>query len=42
MVLVVPLFDRLERELATMRQTQDTVERAKRLLETPRRRSAAR
>lgn len=29
-----PLFERLERELAAMRQTQDTVGRAKRLLET--------
>jgi len=28
-----PLFERLERELAAMRQTQDTVSRAKRLLE---------
>jgi hypothetical protein len=32
--VVVPLFERLERELAVMRQTQDTVARAKRLLET--------
>jgi hypothetical protein len=31
--VVVPLFERLERELAAMRQTQDTVSRAKRLLE---------
>jgi hypothetical protein len=31
--VVVPIFERLERELATMRQTQDTVERAKRLQE---------
>lgn len=30
----VPLFERLERELAAMRQTVDAVERAKRLLET--------
>jgi hypothetical protein len=30
---VVPLFEKLERELAAMRQTQDTVGRAKRLLE---------
>lgn len=29
-----PLFERLERELAAMRQTEDTVERAKRLLES--------
>ncbi|UVO35840.1 hypothetical protein KUL72_31705 [Bradyrhizobium arachidis] len=29
-----PLFERLERELAVMRQTEDTVERAKRLLES--------
>jgi hypothetical protein len=28
------LFERLERELAAMRQTQDTMERARRLLET--------
>lgn len=28
-----PLFEKLERELAAMRQTQDTVDRAKRLLE---------
>jgi hypothetical protein len=32
--VAVPIFERLERELATMRQTQDTVRRAKRLLET--------
>jgi hypothetical protein len=32
--IMVPMFERLERELAAMRQTQDTVERAKRLLET--------
>jgi hypothetical protein len=32
--VVVPLFERLERELAAMRQTHDTVERAKRLLES--------
>jgi hypothetical protein len=31
--VVAPLFERLERELAAMRQTQDTVSRAKRLLE---------
>jgi hypothetical protein len=31
--VVVPLFERLERELAALRQTQDTVGRAKRLLE---------
>jgi hypothetical protein len=30
----VPIFERLERELAKMRQTQDTVSRAKRLLVT--------
>lgn len=29
----VPLFERLERELASMRQTEDAVVRAKRLLE---------
>jgi hypothetical protein len=29
----VPLFERLERELGAMRQTEDAVERAKRLLE---------
>lgn len=28
-----PLFERLERELEAMRQTQDTVSRAQRLLE---------
>jgi hypothetical protein len=32
--VMVPMFERLERELAAMRQTQDTVGRAKRLLET--------
>lgn len=32
--VVVPLFERLERELAVMRQTQHTMERAKRLLES--------
>ncbi|WP_271575136.1 hypothetical protein [Bradyrhizobium sp. CCBAU 11361] len=32
--VVVPLFERLERELAMMRRTEDTVERAKRLLES--------
>ena len=32
--VVVPLFERLERELAAMRKTQDTVDRAKRLLES--------
>lgn len=32
--VVVPLFERLERELAVMRQTQRTMERAKRLLES--------
>jgi hypothetical protein len=32
--VMVPLFERLERELAAMRQTQDTVARAKRLLES--------
>lgn len=31
--VVAPLFERLERELAAMRQTQDTVSRTKRLLE---------
>jgi hypothetical protein len=31
--VVVPLFERLERELETMRRQQDTVGRAKRLLE---------
>jgi hypothetical protein len=29
-----PLFEKLERDLAAMRQNQDTVERAKRLLES--------
>jgi hypothetical protein len=29
--VVVPLFERLERELAAMRQTQDIMERAKRV-----------
>jgi hypothetical protein len=32
--IMVPMFERLERELAAMRQTQDTVERVKRLLES--------
>jgi hypothetical protein len=32
--VAVPIFEGLERELATMRQTQDTVERAKRLQES--------
>jgi hypothetical protein len=32
--VVVPLFERLERELEAMRRQQDTVARAKRLLET--------
>ena len=31
--VVAPLFERLERELATMQQDQATVARAKRLLE---------
>jgi hypothetical protein len=31
--VAVPLFERLERELEAMRQPQDTVGRAKRLLE---------
>lgn len=31
---MAPLFERLERELAAMRQTEDTVGRAKRLLES--------
>ncbi|MDH2353300.1 hypothetical protein QCM80_21945 [Bradyrhizobium sp. SSUT112] len=30
----VPLFERLERELAAMRQTEDAMGRAKRLLES--------
>lgn len=30
---MVPLFERLERELAAMRQVEDSVERAKRMLE---------
>jgi hypothetical protein len=34
--VMVPMFERLERELAAMRQTQDTVGRAKRLLESNR------
>jgi hypothetical protein len=32
--IVAPLFERMESDLAAMRQTQDTVERAKRLLES--------
>jgi hypothetical protein len=32
--VVIPLFERMERDLAAMRAEQDTVERAKRLLET--------
>lgn len=32
--VVVPLFERLERELAAMRQTQGTMARAKRLLDS--------
>jgi hypothetical protein len=32
--VMVPMFERLERELAAMRQTQDTVGRARRLLES--------
>jgi hypothetical protein len=32
--IVVPLFERLERDLAAMRAQQATVERAKRLLES--------
>jgi hypothetical protein len=32
--VVLPFFERLERELAAMRQTQDAVMRAKRLLES--------
>jgi hypothetical protein len=39
--VMVPLFERLERELAAMRQTQDTVSRAARLLETWARRCSA-
>ena len=31
--VVAPLFEKLERELETMRRQQDTVARAKRLLE---------
>jgi len=34
--VMVPMFERLERELAAMRQTQDTVGRAKWLLESNR------
>jgi hypothetical protein len=33
--VMVPMFERLERELAALRQTQDAVARAKRLLEKP-------
>ena len=33
--VMVPMFELLERELAAMRQTQDAVARAKRLLEKP-------
>lgn len=32
--VMVPIFERLERELAAMRRQEDTVARAKRLLET--------
>ncbi len=32
--VIAPIFERLERELAMMRKTQDTVARAKRLLES--------
>ncbi|WP_426442892.1 hypothetical protein [Bradyrhizobium genosp. P] len=32
--VVVPLYERLERDLAKLRQTQDAMGRAKRLLET--------
>jgi hypothetical protein len=32
--VLAPLFERLERELSMMRQTQDTMGRAKRLLES--------
>lgn len=32
--VAVPIFERLERELAAMRQTHDTVGRAKRLLKS--------
>jgi hypothetical protein len=32
-LVMVPMFERLEREVAAMRRTQDTVGRAKRLLE---------
>jgi hypothetical protein len=32
--VVIPLFERMERELAAMRAQQATVERAKRLLES--------
>ncbi len=32
--IAAPIFERLESELATMRADQDTVNRAKRLLET--------
>jgi hypothetical protein len=32
--VVTPIFESLERDLAAKRQTQDTVGRAKRLLET--------
>jgi|HubBroStandDraft_2_1064218.scaffolds.fasta_scaffold908335_1 hypothetical protein len=31
--VVAPLFERLERDLAALRQTQDTMERTKRVLE---------
>jgi hypothetical protein len=32
--IAAPIFERLERELATMRADQDTVNRARQLLET--------
>jgi hypothetical protein len=36
--VAVPLFERLERELAAMRRQEDTVDRAKKLLENTSRR----
>jgi hypothetical protein len=34
--VMAPIFERLEREIATMRAANDTIERAKRLLESNR------
>jgi hypothetical protein len=32
--IMIPMFERIERDLAALRQTQDTVARAKALLDT--------